>query len=225
MSYILPALIVVVALGSFHVFLRNQESWGFAENYQFLCPYMNFGVELETTERWCNTISIIQTKYKEKQKDLEEDIVKKMNGYIPIKISKNLIATSPERKFIIDTYKNKIRVDEIVAKFSEVLKNAQYSPENIECKWISIGKDGDLTTLCNIYGKDIGEDDTKGQLGSSRIETMNFVEDLSNTTKNQFILLNPPSTLSIEKIEWNGLFTTRTTLPVRVRYVWETTKP
>lgn len=218
--YIIPIIIVIVILGSLHVFLRTQETSSFAENYQFLCPYMNYGVDLDTSERWCNTISTIQSKYNEKQKGLEEEVLKKLNEYIPIKISKNLIATSPERNFIIKTYANKVRVDDIVTKFSVLLQNAQYpSGPNIECKGISISQEGTLSTLCNVYGKDIGSDDSNGRLGSSRIETMNFVDELSNTTKNHFVLLNPPTSLGYEKIEWNGLFTTRTTIPVQVRYV------
>lgn len=143
-----------------------------------------------------------------------------MNEYIPIKIAKNLIATSPEKKFIIDTYKNKVRVDITIQKFFELLEKSQYtSIDNIDCKGISIGTDGDLSTLCNIYGKDIGEDDSNGRLGSSRIETISFIDELSNTTKNQFIFLNPPTSLGIEPILENGIFTTRTTIPVRVRYV------
>ena len=218
--YIVPVVILIVVLGSLHVFLRTQETSSFAENYQFLCPYMNGGVNLDTPERWCNTISTIQSQYTEKQKSLAEDILKKLNEYIPIKISRNLIATSPERNFIIKTYTTKFRVDDIVMKFSELVQNSQYtSGPNIECKGISISKDGTLSTLCNIYGKEIGADDSNGRLGSSRIETMNFVDELSNTTKNHFVLLNPPTSLSYEKIEWNGLFTTRTTIPVQVRYV------
>ncbi len=220
LSYALPVIIVIIAFGSIHVFLRTQENWSFAENYQFLCPYMNYGVTLETPERLCDTITMIQAKYSEKQKNLEEDIIKKMNGYIPIKVTKNLIATSPEKKFIIDTFNNKVKVDLTIAKFFELLKNSQYSSaDNIDCKWISIGRDGDLTTLCNIYGKEIWADDSNGRLWSSRIETMNFIEELSNTAKNKFIFLNPPASLSIEKIEGNGLFSTRTTIPVKVRYV------
>ncbi len=220
LSYALPVIIVVIVFWSLHVFLRTQENGSFAENYQFLCPYMNYGVSIDATERGCDTLTMIQAKYTEKQKNLEEDIVKKMNGYIPIKITKNLIATSPEKKFIIDTYSNKVKVDLTVAKFFELLKNSQYSSaDNIDCKWISIGRDGDLTTLCNIYGKDVWADDSNGRLGSSRVETMNFIEELSNTTKNKFIFLNPPASLSIEKIEGSGLFTTRTTIPVKVRYI------
>ncbi len=218
--YIIPVTIIIVILGSLHVFLRTQETSNFAENYQFLCPYMNYGVSIEIAERGCSTITLIQSQYTGKQKILEEDILKKLNEYIPIKISKNLIATSPERTFIIEAYSNKSRADDIVTKFSEIVESAQYSSgPNIDCKWISISKEGTLSTLCNIYGKDVGADDSNGRLGSSRIETMNFVEELSNTTKNHFVLLNPPSSLSIEKIEWNGLFTTRTSIPVQVRYV------
>jgi hypothetical protein len=221
LSYVLPIAIIIVVLASFHVFLRTQETWGFAEKYQFLCPYMNRWVDIESSERGCNTISAIQTRYTEKKQVLQEDIIKRMNEYIPIKIAKNLIATSPEKKFIIDTYKNKVRVDITIQKFFELLEKSQYtSIDNIDCKGISIGSDGDLSTLCNIYGKGIGEDDSNGRLGSSRIEAISFIDELSNTTKNQFIFLNPPTSLGIEPILENGIFTTRTTIPVRVRYVW-----
>ncbi len=217
--FIVPITVVIAVFGSIHVFLRTQETSNLVENYQFLCPYMNYGVNLEAGDRWCKTITAINTQYVDKEKTLQEDILKKLNEYIPIKISKNLIATSPERKFIVQAYAHKVRVDEIISKFDELVQESQYTSwPNIECKGISISKDWTLSTLCNIYGKDIGADDSNGRLGSARIEAMNFIGELSNTSKNHFIFLNPPTSLSIEKIEGNGLFTTRTTIPVQVKY-------
>lgn len=229
LSYILPVAIVWVLLASAHVFFRNQESWWFAENYPFLCPYMNYGVELESKDRWCNTVTALKAAYTEKQKILENDILKKLNEYIPIKITKNLMDTSPEKNFIVSTYDSKIHVDEIMDQFQKVLKSAQYTQEdNIECTWLSINGEWILSTLCTISWRDVGEDNTNGRLGSARIEALNFVDILSNTSKSGFILLNPPTSLSITDISENEdrwIFTTQTTLPIQIKYTLVTEAP
>lgn len=183
---------------------------------------MNYGVGLEASERGCNTISTIASNFTEKQKRLEEDILKKLNEYIPIKITKNLMATSTEKDFVMKTYENKIRVDVIMNQFRDVVKTSQYKEANIQCTGISIDNDGVLTTQCTVDGKDIGADNTNGGLGSSRMEALDFVDTLSDTAKSHFILMNPPTTLSSDKLpsgEENSFFTTRTTLPIQVRYV------
>lgn len=221
--YVLPVAIIVVLLGSAHVFLRTQESGGMVEKYPFLCSYMNKGVNLEASERGCNSLKKIGEIYAEKHQQIQGDITKKLNEYIPIKIVKNLMATSAEKTFVTDAYAKKIRVDKIMNQFKQVLQDSQYKAmNNIECTGVSIDLDGVLTTQCTIYGKDVGADDTNGRLGSSRIEAMDFVDELSNAPKNHFVLLNSPTSLSSEKIastEWSGFFTTRTTLPIQVRYV------
>ena len=133
------------------------------------------------------------------------------------------MTTSPEKIFVVDTFSKKIHVDEIMNQFKKTLDDAQYkAANNIECTGVSIDSDGVLTTQCTIYGRDVGSDDTNGKLGSSRIEAMEFVESLANTTKSSFILLNPPISLSSEKVqgdEGGSFFATRTTIPVQIRYV------
>lgn len=183
---------------------------------------MNYGVDLDASERGCNTITTIASNYTEKQKKLEEDILKKLNEYIPIKITKNLMATSAEKLFVMKTYEGKIRVDVIMNQFRDVVNASQYKVSNIQCTGISIDTDGILTTQCTVDGKDIGADDTNGGLGSSRMEALDFIDTLSDTAKSHFILMNPPTTLSSDKLpstEENSFFTTRTTLPIQVRYV------
>lgn len=183
---------------------------------------MSYGVNLDTETRGCSTITTIGNIYAEKQKQLQEDILKKLNEYIPIKITRNLMANSKEKLFVIDMHDKKVRVDTIMNQFQNVMNTSQYMVNNIQCTGISIDADGVLTTQCTIDGKDIGADNTNGGLGSSRIEALDFIEALNDTTKSHFILLNPPTTLSSDKInetEGNKIFSTRTTLPIQVRYV------
>lgn len=230
LSYILPVAIVWAILTSGHVFLRTQESGSFVENYQFLCPYLNYGVELESNERGCKTVTAITSTYTEKQTELESTILKRLNEYIPIKITKNLMDTSPEKNFIVEAFNSKIRVDDIMNQFETVLKSAQYTQkDNIECRGIAISWDGVLSTSCTIYGRDIGEDGSNGRLGSARIEALNFVDILGNTNKSKFILLNPPTSLSISEVTGSeqawGMFTTSTTLSLQIKYVSLTENP
>jgi hypothetical protein len=58
---------------------------------------------------------------------------------------------------------------------------------------------------------------------SARIQALQFVENLANTSKSSLIMENPPISLSIEKLgkseqEATG-FMTRTNLPIQVRYL------
>lgn len=217
-------MIIGCILGSGHVFIRTQDSNKFIEEkYKFLCGYLNYGIEnIGDDVKECKTFAMLQTEYDGKFSTLQEIIITKLNEYIPVKITKNLLASSPEKKFIIDTYKNKIYVDEIIKKFQSV-KDAAQDPRrsNIECNGISINNGQNLTTQCTIYGGDIGDDDSNGKLGSARIEALSFLETLGNTPSSQFILLNPPTSMSQEKLMEgeSDIFRTRTTLSIEVQYV------
>jgi hypothetical protein len=79
-------------------------------------------------------VTALKSVYAERQKVITDEIVKRLNEYIPIKITKNLMDTSPEKNFIVSTYESKIRVNEIMDQFEKVLKSAQYTQEdNIKC--------------------------------------------------------------------------------------------
>lgn len=58
-----------------------------------------------------------------------------------------------------------------------------------------------VSTQCTIYGGDIGDDDANRKLGSARLEALRFTDFIANTVESHFVLLNPPTTLSIEKID------------------------
>jgi hypothetical protein len=76
----------------------------------------------------------IADSYGKKKTDIETDIISRLNQYIPIKLTKNILLTSPERKFAIDTYNNKLRVDVIMNKFEEVLTDSKSRlGNNITC--------------------------------------------------------------------------------------------
>ena len=95
----------------------------------------------------------IASVYTQKKKELEEDIVVKLNEYIPIKLTKNILLTSPERQFTIQRYKNKMHMDEVLQKFDEVQNMSKsLSRNNISCNGISITGDGNITTQCTVYG-------------------------------------------------------------------------
>ena len=64
LSYVVPIAIVATILASIHVFIRTQESGSFAENYQFLCPYINMGVD--APEKGCKTFTVIEKEYNDK---------------------------------------------------------------------------------------------------------------------------------------------------------------
>lgn len=221
--YVVPVTIFIAVLWVIHVFIRTQENSTFAENYTFLCPYLNMGIDLEDKE--CKTMKMIQDDYAKRTDKLNQEILTGLTEYIPIKISKNIIDASPERDFIFRTFKNKIFVDDIMDQFEKIrITSSYWDSENIICKWISITNGDTLSTQCTVYGWKIGADDSNNRLGSARIEALSFLDDLANTTKSQFILLNPPSSLSVEFLQaWedttNPLFETKTTLQIQVRYV------
>ena len=79
-----------------------------------------------------------------------------------------------------------------------------------------------MSTQCIVYGDDIGSDGSNGRLGSSRVETLKFIDTLGETDKSEFIVMDPPLSLSVEEIPQgsNGdIFTTRTIVPLQLQYV------
>ncbi|MBP9779693.1 hypothetical protein KBD33_03680 [Candidatus Gracilibacteria bacterium] len=222
LGYIVPAVLIIVVLLSGHVYIRNTESSGIiSQSYSMICPYLNYDIDLPKEEKECKTLSMLRDEYSNKTTDLQNEIVKYLTEYIPIKVSQNIMDASPERKFILDVNENKIPVDEIITRFEDETKSILYN--NTECNGISITDQTLLSSQCVIYGSGIGADDSNRKLGSSRIETMRFLEELGTTANSQFILLNPPTSLSSENIigdlEINPIFKTRTTVPVQLQYV------
>jgi hypothetical protein len=143
---------------------------------------------------------MLAEEYEKKEQELQDEIINYLTEYIPIKVSQNIMDASPERKFIFDTYDNKIYVDKIMDRFEVEKKAAQYvGGDNIECNGITITERNKVSTQCTIYGGDIGDDDENRKLGSARIEAMRFIDRISNTANSQFILINPPTALSVEK--------------------------
>lgn len=223
LGYIVPIAIVLVLLGSIHVFIRTQESNAFAENYDFICPYLNMGIDI--VDKDCKTLTMIEKEYSDRAAKIKEEIITGLTEYIPIKISKNIIDASPEKAFIINTFENKVFVDEIMRQFERIRMNSIHADSgNIECSGISITNWDTMSTQCTIYGWKIGTDDSFNKLWSARIEALSFLDELANTSKSQFILLNPPSSLNVEILNaWedaiNPQFETRTTIQIQVRYV------
>jgi hypothetical protein len=223
LGYVVPIAIVLAVVGVIHVFIRTQETNTFAENYSFICPYLNMGINDPSKE--CKTLTMLKKEYDDRLARLQLEIVTGLTEYIPIKISKNIIDASPERAFILNTFANKVHVDDIIKQFEKIRTSSEYreSP-NIECNGISITGGDTLSTQCTIYGGRIGADDSNNRLGSARIEALSFLETMANTARSQFILLNPPSSLNVEILKpgedtQSILFGTKTTIQIQVRYV------
>jgi uncharacterized ubiquitin-like protein YukD len=109
------------------------------------------GVDIPDAD--CKTLKMIKKEYADRSAKLKEEVVIGLTEYIPIKISKNIIDASPEKAFIINTFENKIYVDEIMKQFEKVRTNAIYADSgNIECNGISITNGDTMSTQCTIYG-------------------------------------------------------------------------
>ncbi len=230
LSYVIPVALIVGLFGGFHVFIRNG-GWATSikENYTFLCSYLNYGVTLSEEEKSCQTLTSIRDVFRKKREVLESNIIDKLAEYIPIKITKNLLIASPERAFVIDTYKNKIHMDDIMLQFANVRKAGHsLTGDNVVCNGISITGEGNITTQCSIYGWALWDDDENGKLGSARIEALRFLETVSDTSKSKFILLNPPTSLTMEEVtnaEIWASYKSRTTVSIQAQYVPFTEKP
>lgn len=164
---------------SLHVYLRSDSPGKWMENYSFLCSHLNYGVSIDSEARACKSLSQITTEYNQKRELLESDMLIKLNEYIPLKITQNILRTSPDKNFVVDTYKNKLHIDEVIARFESVKNSSESSGvHNIECNGIAITGDGKITTQCTVYGGIIGNDDTNGKMGSARIEALRFLDNL-----------------------------------------------
>lgn len=224
MQYVTIFIMVLWIFWWIHVFIRTSESTSFLENYSFLCPYLNYDIKNDASERGCKNIATINKEYVEKKTLLENNIITALIEYIPIKVSSSILDASPERRFVIETYDNKPDITNVIKAFENVRMDSQSILwENITCNGIVIKNGTNLNTQCVIYGWDIGEDDTNGQIWSSRVEALRFLDKLSNTNKSSLVLDNYPTTLSLDKLpikeaqaKW---FSTRTTIAVQVRYI------
>ncbi len=229
LGYIISILIFLVIIGSVHVAFRTQERNTIAENYKFLCPYFNY--DIDVPGKWCKTLSMIADEYNQNTLALQKNIVELLTAYIPVKVSKNIIDASPEKSFIKSTYQTKLDVLAIMKQFDVVKQSAKYQDlDNINCTGVDIQIDWSFNTQCTVYGWLFGEDGTDGKLGSARIEALKFIDIISNTPKSQFRLLNPPSSLSIGKLDWGvsnvpPVFQTRTTISLQLIYAPVNQKP
>jgi hypothetical protein len=213
-------VVIVGVLFWLHVYIRSSNGQ-FLENYPFLCPYLNYDILIPPNEKWCKNVATIGNEYRERHTLLQEKIIAWLTEYIPIKVSASILDASPEKKFIIDTYDTKPRVNEVLEAFGRVKLASQSVSGNIECSGLSVTNGNSLSTQCTIYGWGIGDADSNGQIGSARIQAMRFIENLADTNKSSLILENQPTSLGIEKIKVDTTtgFSTRTTLPIQVRYV------
>lgn len=221
LRYVTIFVVILGILAGIHVFVRSTKSGSFLENYTFLCPYLHYDIHTpDDYDKWCKNIEIIWSDYKEKERILEENIINSLATYIPIKVSSSLLDASPERKFILNTFANKPNVKNVIEAF-DIVKAASQKNGNINCVGISITNGNVLSTQCEIYGGDIGDSDINWGIASSRIQALRFIENLTDTIKYSLILDAQPTSMSIEKLpKWDPSgFSTRTTLPIQVRYI------
>ncbi len=224
MRYVTILVVSIWILFWVHTFIRSSDIWGFIQNYPILCPYLNYDIKNDSSEKQCKNVTAIQKEYTDKINTLENNIITNLTEYIPIKVSSSILDASPEKKFVISTYDTKPNINKLLEAFEKVKSESQSVLwDNITCKGLVI-KDGiSLSTICTVLGWDIGNDDVNSHLWSSRIEALRFIANLSNIYKYSLILDNPPNVLSIEKNTeketLNTGFSTRTVLPIQVKYV------
>lgn len=221
LQYVTICVVVAGVLFGLHVYIRSS-SGAFLADYPFLCPYLHYDISAPSEEKWCKSVATIGQEYSDRQKILQENIITGLTEYIPIKVSASILDASPEKKFIIDTYDTKPHINEVLEAFGRVKLASQSVSGNIECSGLTVTNGNSLATQCTIYGWDIGDADGNGQIGSARIQAMRFIENIADTSKSSLILENQPTSLGIEKIKSDPAtsgFSTRTTLPIQVRYV------
>lgn len=73
-------------------------------------------------DKGCKTLTMLEKEYNDRLARLQDEIISGLTEYIPIKISKNIIDASPERTFIVNTFTNKVRVDDIMKQFEKMRK-------------------------------------------------------------------------------------------------------
>ncbi|MBX9809353.1 hypothetical protein K2X92_03130 [Candidatus Gracilibacteria bacterium] len=232
LEYITMLVVVSGVLAGLHVFVRSMENTTFLETYPFLCPYLNYDIEIPKEEKGCKNVNAIQKEYLDKKQVLENNIIDALVEYIPIKVSSSILDASPEKKFVLTTFENKPHVNNVLEAFERVKafsqKNVGNGEKNIKCVGVTVTNGDTLSTQCTVYGGSIGNMNTNGQLGSSRLEALDFLEKLADTTRSSLVLNNYTTSLSIENIsdkeaETLG-YNTRTTIPINVRYIPLTVK-
>lgn len=222
MGFVTPIIVIIALLAGGHAFLKSQTSNTFAENYPFLCGYLNADI-IASEDKGCKTASILETEYSEKTKQLQANIVNNLATYIPIKISSSSGGVSPETDLITHIYNSKINLNTIMKQFDQVRSSSQSTGfNNIDCKSLNITQGNTLTVQCDIYGGVIGAVDSINSLGSSRLEATRFIERIANTPESGFILETPPTTLSVENIAQNtdtpSLYKTKTSVTLSLKY-------
>lgn len=223
-NFVMPIAVTLAIVGGVHSLIRSQEDNALAENFQFLCGYLHSGINTNDPAYSCQTAKYIYNDIREKTVKLEKDIVEQLFTYIPIKVSIGAAAASSnENSKAKEVYESKVNFNDIVTQFDKIRKTAQSAGlNNIQCQTVSISANNTLTTQCTIFGGEIGANDTR-QLGSSRIETVRFLERLSDTQTSQFILQSPPTTLPVEAIEPGGnipaIYKTKTTVTISLTYL------
>lgn len=224
-QYVTIFVVTAGVLFGFHVFVRSIQTGSFLENYAVLCPYLNYDIVVPTGDiKWCKSIETIKKEYTDKKTILEENIISALTEYIPIKVSANILDASPEKAFVVSTFEKKPHVDLVLDAFEATRKSAQAnSRDNIKCSGITITRGYSLSTQCTVYGGVIGESSSDASIRSSRIEALQFLEKLGDTSTSSLVLENPPMTLGVEKLDQKSQdsfgFSTSTTFPVQVRYI------
>lgn len=223
MGFVTPILLIAAILGAVHAFIRSQETNAWAENFQFLCGYLNYDVNTEDPAYDCQTPTFIANDVAERTKKLEKDIVEQLALYIPLKISTAAANASAESTKAREVYSQKVNANEIISQFNKIRKKAQSAGiENIICDSMNISDNNKISVQCSAYGNAIGASDIR-QLGSSRIEAISFLERLSDTQNSQFILNTPPTTLSVESTEKQenvpAIYKTKTTFTISLTYL------
>jgi hypothetical protein len=224
-QYVTILVVTGGVLFGLHVFIRSIQTGSFLENYTVLCPYLNYDIMTPVWEnKGCKSIETLKKEYTDKKNILEENIISALTEYIPIKVSANILDASPEKAFVVDAFAKKPHVDLVLDAFETTRRSAQVSGrDNIRCSGITITRGYSLSTQCTVYGGLIGESSSDAQIRSSRIEALQFLEKLGDTSTSSLILENPPMTLGIEKLDQKSQdsfgFSTSTTFPIQVRYI------
>lgn len=224
MGFIAIIAVLTSLAGAAHAFIKSRSDASFVANYPILCGYINSQIDAKE-EKGCKTPAELEAIYKEKTKELQSQIVNQLSIYIPVKISSNAALNSPENTFITEKFNNKVNINAVISQFDKIRMSSQspaVSTGNIECDSVNITGGNLLSVQCEVFGGDIGDTDTDGQLGSSRIEATRFLRRLAATTESQFIMETPPTSLSVEDVSTkeniSAEFKTLTPISLSLRY-------
>lgn len=223
LTVVMPILLIGAILGAGYAYVRGQEDNSMAENFPFLCGILTAGIETDDPAYSCQTAMFIQADQEKKYTTLEKNIVEQLSVYLPIKLLSTTLHDRLEVKEAKKIFTNKVNATEIIEQFEKVRKAAQ-SPnmQNVVCNQMNIQNGNTLTVQCEVYGGNVGDVDNRA-LGSSRIEAIRFIEQLSATEMSGFLLETPPTTLSIEDVskdeKISPIFKTKTTLTLSMKYL------